>query len=89
MCAVMLVPGGSFREAGYLAYVSRRAISRMAVPWGSFREAGYLVYVSRRAMSRMAGHRGSFALATTTMLFCMGGNFSMFPAQATRHTPNF
>ena len=31
---------GSFRKAGYLAYVSCSAMSRMAGPRGSFRAAG-------------------------------------------------
>ena len=59
----MAVPWGSFREAGYLVYVSRRAMSRMAGHRGSFREAGYLAYVSCSAMSRMAGPRESFRAA--------------------------
>ena len=33
---------------------------------------------------RLAAYRPTFMLATVTMLFCMGGNFAMFPAQTFR-----
>lgn len=34
--------------------------------------------------ARLARSRATFALATIVMLFCMGGNFAMFPAQTLR-----
>ena len=35
-----------------------------------------------RSYTRLAKHRLAFLAATVLMLFCMGGNFAMFPAQA-------
>ena len=35
-----------------------------------------------RSYTTLAKHRTTFLAATVLMLFCMGGNFAMFPAQA-------
>ena len=36
------------------------------------------------ATSKLAAYRPTFLLSTVFMLFCMGGNFAMFPAQTFR-----
>ena len=36
------------------------------------------------AYKSLSANRVTFAIATVLMLFCMGGNFAMFPAQTMR-----
>ncbi len=49
-----------------------------------FRVLASIQLVTMLAFTTLAKTRLTFGLATILMLFCMGGNFAMFPAEAQR-----
>ena len=62
------------------AHGENTPFSRFCALAFAFRVQGLTMY----NYGRLAAYRPTFLIATVAMLFCMGGNFAMFPAQTFR-----
>uniref|UniRef100_A0A7S4F4J8 Major facilitator superfamily (MFS) profile domain-containing protein n=1 Tax=Chrysotila carterae TaxID=13221 RepID=A0A7S4F4J8_CHRCT len=80
---------------GSLASILGNAAGRFA--WGAFADifgfkTPFMILTVIQAVTMMffkqlAATRATFTMATVVMLFCMGGNFAMFPAQVKSSAP--